>query len=752
MGEPLGKALHATGDFGALETQTPYQHTLKGLLLPWQIHLLYDGAAGLALAAIGLPIVALIWALVSILADLVLQSLYASWGRRAPRTDSGKGLMRLGICCALRSSLWMSGPVALTLLTGSSSAVAYSALTALSMVAVAVSSGWTSRAVWAGSAAPAVAGIVVQALPHASGWPLVGVIIGIVSFSVTAALISIGTHRTLAAWSRSNARTLAVLDEMAASLQRSEAAERRLRVAVEIADVHVYEVDYVAGTVTNQGTNKDFLEAPISFDRVLNDGFYMTHPDDRENVAAAWDVHEAGGGPYRVEFRLRRQDGREVWASAAAEMRRAEDGTPLTLVGALINITESKIAEQQLTEQRDRAEAASRVKGEFLATMSHEIRTPLNGVLGMAQAMARDELTGPQRHRLGVVQRSGEMLLGLLNDVLDVSKIESGRLELDVGEIDVGRLCQDVVDTFAPQLADIDVSLSLAISPCARGLCVGDSGRVRQVLINLISNAVKFTHRGSVDVKVDREGEVLTIYVTDTGIGIAPDQHQALFEKFTQADASTTRRYGGTGLGLSISRQLAQLMGGSIELESQLGRGSTFKVTLSLPRLGDEARSEGAEAAPVAEAPQDLPRLRVLAAEDNEINQLVLRTLLQQVGIELVIVNDGRQAVEACNTETWDLVLMDVQMPVMDGITAARTIRSGEAISGRLRTPIVALTANVMTHQVEEYFQAGMDAVAAKPIELAKLLEAIDIALAEQPAVEVETVADSHLKAAVTRP
>jgi signal transduction histidine kinase len=742
MSEPSGQAVPTTGAYGVLETQTAYQHTLKGLLLPWRLHLMYDGAAGLALAVIGPPAIALIWMLVSISADLLLQRHYASLGRRAAATDSGKGLMRLGLCCALRSSLWMSGPVVVALLTGSRAAVAYSALTALSMVAIAVSAGWTSRAVWVGVAAPAVAGIVAQALPHASGWPLVGVILGVTSFSATAVLISIGTERTLAAWSRSNARTLVVLDEMAASLQRSEAAERRLRIAAAIAELHVYEVDFVAGRVTNQGTNEDFLEAPISFDRMSKDGFYLVHPDDRERVVAAWEAYEAGGGPYRVKYRLKREDGREVWAFAAAEIKRAEDGSPLSLVGALVNITASKQGERELIEERDRAEAASRVKGEFLATMSHEIRTPLNGVLGMAQAMARDDLTDPQRHRLGVVQRSGEMLLGLLNNVLDVSKIESGKLELEVGQFDVASLCRDAIDTFAPQLADMDVTLSFAIAPAARGTCSGDAARVRQVLVNLISNAVKFTERGTVDVRVDRDGDMLAIEVTDTGIGIASDQHQVLFEKFTQADASTTRRYGGAGLGLSISRQLAQMMDGSIELESELGRGSTFRATLSLPPLGEASEGEYPEAAPAASAPQNLPRLRVLVAEDNEVNQLVLRTLLQQVGIELTIVGDGRQAVEACSAENWDLILMDVQMPVMDGVTAARTIRSAEAISGRLRTPIIALTANVMTHQIEEYRQAGMDAVAAKPIELAKLLEAMEVALAGRPEAEIASSAE----------
>jgi signal transduction histidine kinase/CheY-like chemotaxis protein len=740
MSEPSSEALRTADGSGVLEAQTPYQHTVNGLLVPWRFQLLYDGAAGLALAAIGLPAIALIWVLVSIAADLLLQKLYASWGRRAATTDSGRGLMRLGLCCALRASLWMSGPVAVALLTGSSAAVAYSALTALSMVAIAVSTGWTSRAVWVGFAAPAAAGIVVQALPHASGWPLLGVIMGIASFSATAVLISIGTERTLAEWSRSNARTLAVLDDMAASLRRSEAAERRLRIAAEIADLHVYEVDFVARTVMNHGANRDFLDAPISFERMSKDGFYMVHPDDRESVVAAWEAHEAGGGPYRAKYRLKRQDGREVWAFAAAEISRAEDGRALTLVGALVDITASKRAEGELTEQCDRAEAASRVKSEFLATMSHEIRTPLNGVLGMAQAMAQDELSEAQRHRLGVVQRSGEMLLGLLNNVLDVSKIESAKLELEIGQFDVASLCQEAIDTFAPLLANKDVILSLAIPPHVRGMYRGDAGRVRQVLTNLISNAVKFTDYGSVDVRVDRDGDMLTIDVTDTGIGIAPDQHQALFEKFTQADASTTRRYGGTGLGLSISRQLAQMMDGSIELESQLGRGSTFRVALSLPRLGDEAQAECPEAAPAAGAPQTLQPLRVLAAEDNEVNQLVLRTLLQQVGIEVVIVSDGRQAVEACSTETWDLILMDIQMPVMDGVTAARTIRSDEALAGRTRTPIVALTANVMTTQIEEYRQAGMDAVAAKPIELAKLLEAMEGALAERPEAGTATV------------
>ena len=386
-----------------------------------------------------------------------------------------------------------------------------------------------------------------------------------------------------------------------------------------------------------------------------------------------------------------------------------------------------KGAMAELTAARNEAEDASIAKSQFLANMSHEIRTPLNGVLGMAQVMAMNPLSAPQRERLEVIQKSGVSLLSVLNDLLDISKIEAGRMDLEQAPFDIEEVAQGAYATFTGVANSSGVSFSMAIAPEARGMWEGDSVRVRQVLYNLISNALKFTTEGHVEVRIDAAagaaGKALVLTVADTGIGIEPHVLSAIFEKFVQADNTTTRRFGGTGLGLTICRHLVELLGGRIEVESQPGSGTTFRVLLPLPWLGPAVQPLSPPAAtdsdPVSKT--GLDGLRVLAAEDNATNQLVMKTVLHSLGLNPVIVENGRQALEAWETSTFDLVLMDIQMPVMDGVAAAKEIRRREAESEQTRTPIVALSANAMNHQVAEYLGAGMDGHLAKPIQIDKL-------------------------------
>ncbi|MDR3514158.1 MAG: ATP-binding protein [Caulobacteraceae bacterium] len=386
----------------------------------------------------------------------------------------------------------------------------------------------------------------------------------------------------------------------------------------------------------------------------------------------------------------------------------------------------------ELVSARDAAQAANVLKSQFLANMSHEIRTPLNGVLAMAQIIALGDLSPVQRERVDVIRRSGEDLLAVLNDILDLSKIEAGKMEIDAGEVDaeaLGRNVHAVFNAVAETKPGLRFVLKLADG--AEGPRRGDPARISQILNNLVSNALKFTAEGEVSVTIAGQGEGgdagLRLVVADTGIGIAADKLPMLFEKFSQADGSNTRRYGGTGLGLAISRELARLMGGSIEVASVEGRGSTFTVNLPLPRIPRSAAAEPEVVAAPAE-PQDRP-LRVLAAEDIPTNQLVLRTIMQTFGVELKMVDNGRQAVEAWKLEDFDVILMDIQMPEMDGLAATRAIRALEDVTVRPRTPIIAVSANAMAHQVEEYLAAGMDGHVAKPIELVKLHAAIETAL-----------------------
>ena len=382
---------------------------------------------------------------------------------------------------------------------------------------------------------------------------------------------------------------------------------------------------------------------------------------------------------------------------------------------------------QVVDEARRQADQANLAKSAFLATMSHEIRTPLNGVLGMVQAMEREHLPASQRERLAVIGQSGETLLTILNDILDISKIEAGKLELEEVSFDLESLVKGVEETFKALALEKGLAFTCNVDPVACGVYRGDPIRLRQVLYNLISNAVKFTDVGSILVRINIDEERLQFAVSDTGMGMSPHQIDRLFEKFVQADSSTTRQFGGTGLGLSICRELCRAMGGDITAQSEVGRGSRFVAALPLARaLESDAVALNEESGQVT--PDERP-LRILAAEDNAVNQLVLRTLLGQAGLDPVIVANGADAVAAWEQGEWDLILMDVQMPVMDGPTAARQIRVREAETRRAPTPIIALTANAMNHQTEGYLAAGMNGVVAKPIEIGQLFEAISAAM-----------------------
>ncbi|WP_340647113.1 ATP-binding protein [Phenylobacterium sp.] len=394
-------------------------------------------------------------------------------------------------------------------------------------------------------------------------------------------------------------------------------------------------------------------------------------------------------------------------------------------VVVLTDITEQQELSQREAAARRLAEDASQAKSDFLANMSHEIRTPLNGVLGMAQVMDRGPLEPEQRKRLEVIGEAGQALLVLLNNILDLSKIEAGKLELESYPFDLNDIVTQSAAAHAPLAAQKDLAFRIEIAPGAQGVWNGDGGKLRQVLANLVSNALKFTSQGAIEVLVTPAPEGLTFEVRDTGIGIPADKLKVIFEQFAQADTSTTRRYGGTGLGLTICRELTELMGGELAVESTPGEGSAFRFTLP---LAPAATSPATNAAPIpVEAPSQT--LRILAAEDNPTNQLILRALLEPLDIELEIVGDGREAVEASAAQAFDLILMDIQMPELNGLEATAEIRQRELARSAPPVPIIALTANVMRHQIDEYLAAGMVGFVAKPINARVLMEAIEAAL-----------------------
>jgi PAS domain S-box-containing protein len=526
------------------------------------------------------------------------------------------------------------------------------------------------------------------------------------------------------------------LTELVRTMERLERSDQRLKLVLEMTQTHVYDVDYATKTIETDGVSNNLYGEGMSFQEIAGSRLEFIDPRDRPAANEAYRRHIADDVPCRYEFRANRSDGKEVWVSAVAHVTLNKQGRLARSLGAMQDITIRKRDEQALQQAMLLAETANSAKSAFLATMSHEIRTPLNGVLGMAQAVAADELTDVQRERVGLIRQSGETLLIILNDILDISKIEAGKLELEDAEIDVRTLAQGVHATFSAMAQSRGVSLSFDVQPDALGVYRGDPGRVRQILCNLISNAVKFTDMGLVELRLSAGADGLTARVKDSGAGIPPEQLSRLFEKFEQADASTTRRYGGTGLGLAICRELASLMGGSISAHSVVGEGATFTVVLPLPRLrdADEAAAPAVTPRPAQAGPG---RLRILAAEDNQVNQLVLKTLLGQVGLDVSVAADGLEALQMWEAGDWDLILMDVQMPVLDGPAATRKIREREAATGRGRTPIIALTANAMSHQVAEYRAAGMDGFVSKPIDVQRLYAALETALSDQASADL---------------
>jgi two-component system, sensor histidine kinase len=393
------------------------------------------------------------------------------------------------------------------------------------------------------------------------------------------------------------------------------------------------------------------------------------------------------------------------------------------LAGAWVELM---TARERAESREAAAEAANKAKSQFLSNMSHELRTPLNGVLGMAQALATDQLTQIQRERVSIIRRSSETLLSVLNDLLDLSRVETGVLSLEIAKFDLEHLVRGVAAAYRPLAVKKGLSFDFEVAEDAQGAFLGDAARIRRILYSLADNAVKFTETGGVTLRASLEDDRVVLRVSDTGIGIGPEDCEHLFEGFFQADAGLTRSYGGAGVGLAMCRELTSLMDGVVEASSVLGEGSVFTVWLPLERV--EATSKPPEVAAAATS-EPVVELRVLAAEDNATNQLVLRALLAAGGIAPTLVENGRQAVEAWEKQDWDIVLMDIQMPEMSGVEATRAIRLREQQTGRARTPIIAVTANAMTHQIAEYDAVGMDGVAPKPLNGAHLFEMMDQAL-----------------------
>ncbi len=526
--------------------------------------------------------------------------------------------------------------------------------------------------------------------------------------------------------------------ELAVAQRAAEETAVTLELAMRKVSAGAYIVDRVTGDIWCSDGLIELCGKPMRRADLLDGVWTLVIAEDHERmrtaVRAARSRETAG---VDIEIRIRRHgDDALRWLQIAQTVR--SDGS---VVGVMMDVTARKEEALALAAAREAADAANSAKSAFLAAMSHEIRTPLNGVLGMAGALERTQLAAGQREMVQVITNSGAALLTILNDVLDVSKIEAGKLDLEVVPFDLGEAVRTVAQLYQETASQKGVTLQIDLAEAPQTALLGDPTRLRQIMQNFMSNAVKFSERGEINVRVrtlsaSDAAVSVRIEVSDQGIGLSPEQKARLFERFTQADDTITRRYGGAGLGLSICRELATLMNGEIGCDSTAGVGSTFYLELSLPPA---ERAPAANSQQEAIAPTDAPSLRVLAADDNATNRLVLKTLLEQVDIHAAFAVNGADAVAQASQQMFDLVLMDVHMPLLDGMRATREIR---AFGGAwAHVPIIALTADAMPANIEACLAAGMNAHVAKPIRtdvlfatIAAVLQEADHAAAERAA------------------
>ncbi len=481
----------------------------------------------------------------------------------------------------------------------------------------------------------------------------------------------------------------------------------------------------------------DYGDAFTSLGTVVGD---VNHDADQRRISAIQDMYKT------LRKELDKKTAEAKLLNKQVELRNWLLGTAVAIVllliaiaaGATLWVVRMRRMQWRLKEASDHAEAANAAKSRFLAVMSHELRTPLNGVLGMAQALKRDGLTDDQRAKVDTLAESGETLLMLLNDVLDMSRIEAGKVELSPTPGSMKDMIERVFNTFAPTIGEKPVALRYDLDPTAAATMSFDMLRVYQCLSNLVSNAVKFTNEGvirvvaSAEKHLDRPVYTVRIEVRDTGIGISKASLSKLFEAYTQADASTARKYGGSGLGLSITQRLTELMGGSVSVTSEEGAGSVFVMTFEAGEVA-QASDDQPEASPA----NDLPHgVRILLVDDHPVNRKVARLFLEPFGFDITEAVDGQEALDA-GMEDYDLVLMDVNMPRLGGIDATRQFRSTEAPGKHV--PIIALTADALPEQIEACLGAGMDAHVSKPIVMDTLIDTVVSLLGEHAALAAKT-------------
>jgi signal transduction histidine kinase/AmiR/NasT family two-component response regulator len=509
----------------------------------------------------------------------------------------------------------------------------------------------------------------------------------------------------------------------------------------ELANVGAWETDLAVGMSEWNAQTRRIHDVDDDFvpTREAIHAFYSE--ETRANMLAVFAAAKGDGASVMLDYPMTTAKGRPVRVRVVC--RKIERlGEPVRFVGAIQDITKEYAIQREMAEAREAAEAANKAKSAFLANMSHEIRTPLNGVIGLAGALAQSNLDARQSEMVSLIRNSGETLERLLGDILDMSKIEAGKLSLQVDSFDLREAVETAAQVMRVRADDKGVDFTVTYGESARGIFEGDVVRLRQIISNLTSNAVKFTNKGAVALSVEVEDRndapaLLRIVVRDTGIGFDEETAKRLFNRFEQADGAITKSFGGTGLGLSISKALCDLMGGDIHARAAPGQGAVFTVEIPLDRtipLADfDAREQptaNATSEAMFNAEEDAAPLRILLAEDHPTNQRVVALILEPFGVDLTIANNGREALEAFSVQHFDLVLMDMQMPEMDGLTATRAIRTLERERANARTPIAMLSANAMQDHIDQAMAAGCDSHIAKPVTPETLIAGVEFLLA----------------------
>ncbi len=500
----------------------------------------------------------------------------------------------------------------------------------------------------------------------------------------------------------------------------------------QVAGVGAWELDLIEGKLFWSAVTKKIHEVDDDFvpDLVNGLNFYKKGENQARITASVQKVIERGGH-FSGEFEIITQKGTAKWAAVKGKAE-LENGKCVRLVGAFQDITEQIYYREQLEKRHQELSLALEARSLFLANMSHEIRTPINGVLGMIQILEASALVPEQQRFLGLAKDSATSLLGIINDILDFTKIDSGNLTLENVPVDLKHVLNNCVDIFKPIAKDKSIEVIKNFDDINNVVVVTDPTRIRQICSNLLSNAMKFTHHGQVSIATQltlrsQNQASLTITVKDTGVGITEKQQALLFSPFSQADVSTTRKFGGTGLGLSITRKICQLMGGDVSVQSIANKGSTFSANVEVGIRLEEAQAIGSSS--LQSKTTDLHHLRVLVVEDNEINQVVISEMLKQRDISYDIVNDGVEALAILEHESkqarfFSLILMDCQMPNMDGYQATQHIR--QLTSSVASIPIIALTANAMSEEREKCFACGMNEYLSKPVEQTRLYSMLE--------------------------